>query len=57
MINHRAKADLAAAKRDFGEFLGRVEPGRFTPQVHAAETWLGEIDRVLGFEGVDVDGV
>jgi hypothetical protein len=47
LINYRAKADLASARRDFQRFLQHEEPTRFARQIAAVERWLEEIETVL----------
>jgi len=48
LINHRAKGDLVAARRDFEAFLGCAErEGRFPNQIRAAMEWIREIDAKL----------
>ena len=51
MINHRAKRDFVAAKRDFGRFCEQAEPGRFAVQVEAVRRWVTQLDAQAADEG------
>jgi hypothetical protein len=47
LLNHRAKGDLEAARRDFQSFVAGVDAARFRKHVPIANRWIEEISALL----------
>jgi tetratricopeptide (TPR) repeat protein len=51
LLNRRAKGDIALARRDFVNFLEKVDRERFAKHVAIVERWVSELDTALGSRG------